>query len=272
MAAGVDDLTDKEKEALRLLLAGHDAKSSAAELGISPHTLTDRLRHARRKLGVTSSREAARILGDAEGVIPQTHVHTPMGVEDDKLPSDDEDIASETGRDTSRPVWRRRGVLIMSIAAAIAAATLALTSSNFGTTGPGEVAEERQPDPFSPSTPVGQSDAERAAHAWLTLIDSGFAERSLAAAAPALRSRYSDDAWELGVLLRLNNYGEPLRRQLLSADITSQASDGALGDFETLVFETDFASENGVREKVILKRVEGSWKVFDYDIIEPESC
>ena len=44
-------LTEKEKEALRLLLAGHDAKSSARELDISVHTLNDRLRSARRKLG-----------------------------------------------------------------------------------------------------------------------------------------------------------------------------------------------------------------------------
>ena len=31
---GVGDLTDKEKEALRLPLAGHDTKSSAAQLGL----------------------------------------------------------------------------------------------------------------------------------------------------------------------------------------------------------------------------------------------
>ena len=49
-ADAIWDLTDKEKEALRLLLAGHDAKSSARELGISVHTVNDRLRNARRKM------------------------------------------------------------------------------------------------------------------------------------------------------------------------------------------------------------------------------
>jgi DNA-binding CsgD family transcriptional regulator len=71
MATGPDTLSDKEKDALRLLLRGHDAKSSARELGLSVHTVNERLREARRKLGVTSSREAARRLLEAEGQAPE---------------------------------------------------------------------------------------------------------------------------------------------------------------------------------------------------------
>ncbi|GAA0731919.1 MULTISPECIES: helix-turn-helix domain-containing protein [Sphingomonas] len=55
-------LTEREKTTLRLLLAGHDAKSIARELELSVHTVNERLRDARRKLGVASSREAARRL------------------------------------------------------------------------------------------------------------------------------------------------------------------------------------------------------------------
>ncbi|GAA4024955.1 hypothetical protein GCM10022280_27290 [Sphingomonas swuensis] len=66
MVAGVSSLTDREKAALRLLLAGHDAKSIATYLGLSVHTVNERLRGARRKLGVGSSREAARVLAAAE--------------------------------------------------------------------------------------------------------------------------------------------------------------------------------------------------------------
>ncbi len=60
-------LSDKEKQVLRLLLRGHDAKSSARELELSVHTVNERLRDARRKLGVSSSREAARMLHESEG-------------------------------------------------------------------------------------------------------------------------------------------------------------------------------------------------------------
>ncbi|MCH3124608.1 helix-turn-helix transcriptional regulator, partial [Listeria monocytogenes] len=60
-------LTEKEKQTLRLIVRGHDAKSVARSLGLSVHTINERLRDARRKMAVSSSREAARLLLDAEG-------------------------------------------------------------------------------------------------------------------------------------------------------------------------------------------------------------
>ena len=67
MAEALEDLSDKEKETLRLVVRGHDAKSMARELDLSVYTVNERLRAARRKLGVTSSKEAARMLFEAEG-------------------------------------------------------------------------------------------------------------------------------------------------------------------------------------------------------------
>ena len=67
MSAGYQALTQKEKETLRLIGRGHDAKSMARHLGLSVHTVNERLRDARRKLDVSSSREAARLLLDTEG-------------------------------------------------------------------------------------------------------------------------------------------------------------------------------------------------------------
>ena len=66
----LDTLTDREKETLRLLLAGHDAKSIARAQDLSVHTVNERLRDARRKLGVASSREAARQLAEAGSAPP----------------------------------------------------------------------------------------------------------------------------------------------------------------------------------------------------------
>ncbi len=62
----VTRLNVREKEALRLLLRGFDVKSCARELGVSPNNITERFRSARLKLEVTSSREAARRLQNAE--------------------------------------------------------------------------------------------------------------------------------------------------------------------------------------------------------------
>lgn len=71
MQDGIQTLSTREAEVLRLLLAGHDAKSVARTLGLSVHTINERLRDARRKLGVSSSREAARILAEVEQANPE---------------------------------------------------------------------------------------------------------------------------------------------------------------------------------------------------------
>lgn len=60
-------LTDKEQEILRLLTAGHTVKSIAVRLGRSEASINERLRDARRKTGVGSSRELARLL-DAQKI------------------------------------------------------------------------------------------------------------------------------------------------------------------------------------------------------------
>lgn len=55
-------LNNTEREVLRLLAEGHTAKSIAALTGRSTGAVNERLRDARRKTGVGSSRELARLL------------------------------------------------------------------------------------------------------------------------------------------------------------------------------------------------------------------
>ena len=122
----LDTLTDREKETLRLLLAGHDAKSIARAQALSVHTVNERLRDARRKLGVASSREAARLLAEA-GTPPDSLGDKKFGVAE----------AAVAGRNGGEPdrrptaghrlAWLGGGMLIMSIV--IAAAALALLST-----------------------------------------------------------------------------------------------------------------------------------------------
>ena len=59
-------LSPAERTVLRLLAQGHTAKSIAAELGISVNAVNERLRVARRKTGLGSSRELARLVRSAE--------------------------------------------------------------------------------------------------------------------------------------------------------------------------------------------------------------
>ena len=60
-------LTEKEKQTLRLIVRGHDAKSIARHLGLSVHTINERLRDARRKLAVSSSRASTRAVASPIG-------------------------------------------------------------------------------------------------------------------------------------------------------------------------------------------------------------
>jgi DNA-binding CsgD family transcriptional regulator len=68
-------LTEREKVCLRQWLQHKSAKEIAADLGISHHAVEKRLKMARTKLSATSSLEAARMLGEAEGygqAVPQS--------------------------------------------------------------------------------------------------------------------------------------------------------------------------------------------------------
>jgi DNA-binding CsgD family transcriptional regulator len=60
-------LTEREKVCLRQWLQHKSAKEIASDLAISHHAVEKRLKMARVKLGTTSSLEAARLLGQAEG-------------------------------------------------------------------------------------------------------------------------------------------------------------------------------------------------------------
>lgn len=81
MAISPQDLPEREKEVLRLLLAGHDAKSIGRTLGLSTNVVNERLRDSRRKLDVTSSREAARLLALAESESPNKFGNKQIGIE-----------------------------------------------------------------------------------------------------------------------------------------------------------------------------------------------
>ena len=59
-------LNEAERQVLYLLAEGHTAKSIANELDSTPAAVNERLREARRKTGVGSSRELARLLKSQE--------------------------------------------------------------------------------------------------------------------------------------------------------------------------------------------------------------
>tara|TARA_R110000824_G_scaffold158708_3_gene332696 strand:- start:2349 stop:2966 length:618 start_codon:yes stop_codon:yes gene_type:complete len=75
-----NELNANEKAALHLLLQGHDSKTAAHEIGVTPNIINERLRSARQKLQVTSSKAAARMLADHEGIAPKFFVPKKIGI------------------------------------------------------------------------------------------------------------------------------------------------------------------------------------------------
>ncbi|MWV27847.1 helix-turn-helix domain-containing protein [Aurantiacibacter rhizosphaerae] len=273
MTNSVNELSEKEKEALRLLFAGHDAKSSARELDLSFHTINDRLRSARRKLGVSSSREAARLLVEAEtlavpgNATPESVAHTHFGVASaGHHANDDDSVATEDG-DTPRPIWQRKGVLIMTISLAIVAMAAALSTSGEDAGRADGRSHDNLAQKAGDGAPASGSEVgvEQHARDWLALVDNGNAEASRAAAGAAMRERHSQGVWELGVALRQNNWGVPLRRNLVETKMRPAEESGALGDFAILTFESEFSNRAQVTEQVTMQRVGGDWVVADYD-------
>lgn len=68
VAERIAQLSDGQRDCLRLVYAHMTSKDIARALDISPHTVDMRLRTAMKTLGVASRIEAARALADAEGI------------------------------------------------------------------------------------------------------------------------------------------------------------------------------------------------------------
>ncbi|MBH5322789.1 helix-turn-helix domain-containing protein [Aurantiacibacter sediminis] len=259
MADALGDLTEKEKEALRLLLAGHDAKSSARELDISVHTVNDRLRNARRKLDVSSSREAARILGDAEGAIPQNPARNDLGMGDENGVEDTADL-NETGG-PSRIVWLAGGMLTMSLIIAIAAVAL--------------IAEDTPPtdtvagDDFTSEADIAatQTDGEsrEAAETFIALVDAGDYQGSWEAAGSFFQSKTTAEQWASLVEPVREPLGAVTSREIASVQRADSLPGAPDGEYEVLQFATVFEGRpQAVVETVIMLDSDEGWQVTGY--------
>lgn len=237
-------LTDKEKETLRLIVRGHDAKSVARQLGLSVHTINDRLRDARRKLAVSSSREAARLLFEQEEAVPEKAGHKRIGEaaerETAKLVPPPED-----GRKRGRRLARlATGATVMFTAlAAIALAGLSQVNSS----------------PASAPSPAVAADAEivGAAQRWLALLDAGNWADSYAATATSFRKLNTLQVWTAASEKARAPLGATVTRTLLSQEDVPAPPHGVY----VVKFRTSFANKANAVETVSLDREGGVWRV-----------
>ena len=250
MLAGYRALSEKEKQTLRLIVRGHDAKSTARHLGLSVHTVNERLRDARRKLEVSSSREAARLLLDWEGGDPQKlgdkrlgEVAAAQAVTQCDVP--DPRNVDATGV-ASRVAWLIGGVVIMSVILGILAlAAVPQSSSNPTSSGA----------PTAVST--AEAEAERAARDWLVLSDEGRWSDGWNATSRSFRKLNTLERWtEVAQKVRVP-LGAVISRTVVSQDRVPAPPTGV----RVVKFRTNFANRADAVETISLAREDGTWRV-----------
>ena len=238
MDHALDELTEKEKQALRLIVLGHDAKSSANELGLSVHTINERLRTSRRKLGTTSSREAARLLFESEGGTYETLVDKGLGEADE---ANSDDIAGRAAVAPSRRIIA--GVLIMI--ALLAGSLVFLTPFS---------AETSQDAPMQNTTP--DEVVADVARDWLALIDQKDWLAAYNATGQAFRQQNGLDVWVDSASKVHGSLGPALSRELLTVRYLNAPPNG----YREVTFVTRFKTRQRIIESVTLEKQNGVWK------------
>ncbi|MFC3442125.1 DUF4019 domain-containing protein [Sphingobium rhizovicinum] len=237
-------LTEKEKQTLRLIVRGHDAKSIARSLGLSVHTINERLRDARRKMAVSSSREAARLLLEAEG--EGQAAATPYLVGDAEMGEDAAVIPVDqaTGQ-AIRPARIIIGVTIMTFVLGLLA--LAATSQNM---------PAAQTDAVAASAATNPQVVE-AARQWLMLLDQGNWEDSYRGTTAHFRTMNSVKVWADASEKARTPLGAILSRTLIRQENLPAPPYG----YEVVKFRTSYANKADAIETVSLDKENGLWRV-----------
>ncbi len=251
MIDGHHALTDKEKQALRLLTSGYDAKSMAAHLGLSVHTVNERLRDARRKMATSSSREAARLLREREGVTPQKIADEDLGAAAQAFAA--ADASGQPGQGSSlRSSRRRSGWIIGGIAMSLALVAITLASLS-------------APDaavPAAPASVASEAAPVAAARQFLALVDADDWATSWTAVGASMKALNTRQSWTDASNGMRANLGAFVRREQASADYVPAPPTG----YWMIKFRASYAKKPIAIETVTLMREKDGWHVVGVTI------
>lgn len=246
MTAGSHTLSEKEKETLRLLVNGYDAKSMAQHLGLSVHTVNERLRDARRKMAVSSSREAARQLREIEGLDPKNLGDKTLRDAGAAVRMTDTSTPTEVPGPSRRFGWIVGGILMTFSLVLLALSSLSGTASVPAVTPSAAL-----------TAPAADSAAVQSARAWLALVDAGDWAGSWNATSQAFRSLNTVEIWTKVSESGRAPLGAVVSRQLISEDDVPAPPAG----YQVVKFKTSYANKPDATEIVSLSWEDGSWRV-----------
>lgn len=253
MSAGYQALSEKEKQTLRLIVRGHDAKSLARHLDLSVHTVNERLRDARRKMGVSSSREAARILLEKESADPDSFADKRLG-----------EARSPTGMGQSgaRNANLRTGHRLAILAGGmIMLLSLALLSSMTLLDAPTSAISEPVTTPVAASATTA-SDVTETALRWLALVDGQQWQASWSETGSSFRQLNTVQAWEAASEGGRVPLGGVVKRIFGSQEDVPAPPHG----YRMIKFRTSFQNKSNATETLSLVREGARWRVVGYII------
>lgn len=249
MMSGHKTLTEKEKETLRLLLGGHDAKSIARHLGLSVHTIHERLREARRKMGTPSSREAARLFHDIEAQDPELLGDKAFG---DACSADD---AHQVGQpEHGGHLVRHANWIIGGLAMIIS--LVVLTFSALSGTSQSPVPAVNSTAAVA-ATAASEQAAVQSAQAFLSLLDRSDWPASWQATHKSFQLLNTVDWWAKASDGVRSRVGTPVSRELDKVDFTPAPPNG----YWAVTFKARYSKAGDVKETLQLASEDGSWKV-----------
>ena len=254
MASGYSSLSDKEKETLRLLLNGYDAKSIARHFNLSVYTVHERLRNARQKMSVSSSREAARMLGDFEANDPKILGDKQLGEASFDQMAIEIALQGRTGSPENGRALLIGGIVMSLILAAFALSPLsynAVTSWGAVATAPSEGASEAA---------TTESDAVIAARQWLSLVDVYDWNGSWNATGSVFKQLNTAEKWAEVAENVQPNLGSVRSRNFKSQEFVPAPPMG----YEMVKFHTNFASKPNTTETLTLVSEGNRFRVVGY--------
>lgn len=239
---GVLALTEKEKQTLRLMVRGHDAKSIARSLDLSVHTINERLREARRKLAVSSSREAARLLLEVEGAAPQSLGDSEIGADAAAATVERGDAPADGAVRASRSPWIIGGLTMTMLLGLLALAGFPTAEA---------------PPQAAATAEAPNMQVVEAARQWLMLLDDSRWDESYRGTGTAFRKMNTLAMWTAASEQARVPLGAMKTRDLLRQEYLPAPPDG----YEVVKFRTRFANKAEAVETVTMTREDGAWRV-----------
>jgi hypothetical protein len=109
-----------------------------------------------------------------------------------------------------------------------------------------------------------RKDAQKAAEAWLSLVDSGKYGESWSTASSVFKSAVSREKWEATIRGVRESLGKPSPRTLSSATYTTSLPGAPDGEYVVIQYQTSFEHKRSAVETITPMKDGGAWKVSGY--------